>query len=129
MQFDSMPGIIHNHRKLLPRRRSLRRQPTMEEKILWTVLRRRQLLEFKFRRQHSIGAWVVDFYCPQVKLIIEVDGAAHFTKQGKLYDSIRDEAIFNELGITVLRIANRRIVRDLPGVIKEIKTYLNRLDK
>ena len=73
---------IHNIKKLLYRRKDLRNNSTSEEILLWLRLKNSQL-GFKFRRQHSIGGYIVDFYCPSKKLVIEIDGKEHSKKKTK----------------------------------------------
>ena len=100
------------------RARELRREMTEAEKVLWSRLRASQL-GIKFRKQHPIGPYIVDFYARDVGLIIEVDGDTHFTPEAKSYDSIRTDYL-HQLGLTVLRFTNLEILRQLDGVIKQI---------
>jgi len=106
---------------LVERARSMRSEMTNEETILWRALRRRQLGGFKFRRQHIIGAYIVDFYCPEEKLVIEVDGPVHETQ--KEYDQLRDEELL-ALGYQVVRFKNEEILDDLDMVLKKILEVL-----
>ena len=104
-------------------RKKLRNTATAGEATLWKYLRNRQLEGMKFRRQHSIGKYVVDFYCPNAKLAIELDGEAH------TYDSInkrdRDRTLYFEtLGIRVLRFENRLVFTNLENVLREIATQV-----
>ena len=80
---------VYNILKLKERRVQLRKSETLEEKILWAFLRRNQI-GYKFRRQHSIGGYIVDFYCPEKKLVVEIDGPAHSKKENKEYDKVRE---------------------------------------
>ncbi len=82
--------IVYNHKHLKPIKKLLRKQNISAEKILWSKLRNRQQ-RFKFRRQYSIGNYVVDFYCPALKLAIEVDGATHSTKEEIEKDKEREK--------------------------------------
>jgi very-short-patch-repair endonuclease len=97
--------------------RLLRKNMTMAENILWEELRNRQILGFKFRRQHPIGNFIVDFYCPQLKLIIEVDGSIHDNQRE--YDQCRSEKL-KEFGHYVLRFTNDQVIDDLPKVLEKI---------
>ncbi|MFC7669833.1 endonuclease domain-containing protein [Hymenobacter humi] len=81
---------------------------------------RRPLASRKFRRQHSIGAYVLDFYCAEERLAVELDGAGHFTVSGNLHDAART-AYLNGLGIRVLRFENKLIWSGLDGVLQLIK--------
>jgi very-short-patch-repair endonuclease len=97
--------------------RLLRKNMTMAENILWEELRNRQILGFKFRRQHPIGNFIVDFYCPQLKLIIEVDGSIHDNQRE--YDQCRSEKL-KEFVHYVLRFTNDQVIDDLPKVLEKI---------
>ena len=107
--------------KLKPLARQMRHQPTPEEEKLWGHLRNRQLLGFKFRRQHSIDRFIVDFYCPAAHLVIEVDGAIHdYTPQE---DAIRQEFLSGQ-DMKVLRFSNEVINHDLNSVLQKISDCL-----
>jgi very-short-patch-repair endonuclease len=93
----------HNIQNLRDRRRELRRESTKTEQILWFQLRNSKL-GVKFKRQHSIGGYITDFYCQKYKLIIEIDGEIHNTPKAKEYDKVRDK-YFRELGYKVLRFS------------------------
>ena len=101
----------------------LRQRQTKAEKILWSLLRNRQLKGKKFRRQHPIFNYVADFYCHECKLVIEVDGHFHKKAEVKLYDQSRTR-VLNELGITVLRFWNQEVINDVPKVLAKIESYL-----
>ena len=115
---------VYNILKLKERRVALRTKQTLQEVLLWSRLRREQL-GFKFRRQHSIGGYIVDFYCPDKKLVIEIDGSQHFEKESKEYDNIRTH-YFKGLDIKVLRFTNAEINTNIDGVLLKITTELNR---
>ena len=78
----------------------------------------------KIRRQHSIGHYIVDFYCPAEKLAIELDGEGHFTSERFLKDKERN-AYLNEQGITVLRFENEEVYHNLEGVLEQIISHFN----
>lgn len=99
--------------------RFLRREETAEEKILWEKLRDNKL-KVKFRRQHPIDMFVIDFYCPKYKLAIEIDGAQHLTKDGKEYDKMRTKYLENK-GIKIVRFLNSEIKNDIEKVIEKIR--------
>ncbi len=109
---------VYNILKLKDRRVSLRTKQTPQEVLFWSRLRREQL-GFKFRRQHSIGGYIADFYCPEKKLVIEIDGSQHFGKGVKEYDEIRSK-YFEGLDIKVLRFTNAEINTNMNGVIENI---------
>ena len=103
--------------------RQLRNLQTEAEQKLWTYLRNRQLKGKKFRRQHAIGKYVVDFYCHECKLAIELDGHYHKEEEAKDYDKART-SFLNEYGITVLRFWNEEVVKDVEVVLEKISSYL-----
>ena len=113
---------VYNILKLKERRVQLRKSETLEEKILWAFLRRNQI-GYKFRRQHSIGGYIVDFYCPEKKLVVEIDGPAHSKKENKEYDKVRENYL-NSLSIKVLRFTNLEVNADPEKVAKRIKEGL-----
>ena len=99
--------------------RTLRKNMTKEEIILWSRIRRKQIKEAQFYRQKPIGNFIADFYCPKAKLIIEIDGSQHYEKEGIEKDKIRDE-YFESLGLKVLRFTNLDVLRNLNGVLERI---------
>lgn len=114
--------ILKNKRKLLGRRRELRKEQTEQEKILWENIRNRKL-NVKFRRQYSVGGYILDFYSPEAKLAVEIDGGQHFKEENYLYDQDRTEYI-KVLDCKVLRFKNTEIDQNLEGVLAEIKRFL-----
>ena len=107
----------------------LRLRSTVAESILWEKLRNRQLAETKFRRQHPIGIYIVDFYCHLHKLIIEVDGDYHFTEEQQIKDSERTMHL-NSSGLKVIRFTNDEIEKNVEEVLRVIKaTILEITDK
>lgn len=83
------------------------------------MLRARQLLGVKFRRQHPLGAYVVDFYCAAAKLAIELDGGQHFTAEGQAHDEKRTAFLATQ-GVRVLRFSNRELLVEREGVLRVI---------
>lgn len=108
-------------RKNIERARRLRGKQTDVEQLLWYKLRSRQIEDCKFRRQHSIGQFIVDFACLEKKLIIELDGSQHF--DATTYDNKRTEYLQSE-GFHVLRFWNNDVVNNLDGVLESILLYL-----
>lgn len=99
--------------------RELRSNMTDGEQILWQKLRGKQILGVQFYRQKPILNFIVDFYCPKAKLIIECDGSQHYTEDGLFADRQRDEAL-NQLGLRVLRFSNFQIIDELEAVCEFI---------
>ncbi len=108
------------------RARDLRKELTPAEHSLWRVLRGRQC-GAKFRKQHPIGPYIVDFYSWDVGLIIEVDGDSHFTPEAQAYDRERD-AYLHALGLTVLRFTNHEIFDHIEGVTEHIAAALDQAE-
>lgn len=103
-------------------RRKLRKNPTEPERRLWAKLRNRQL-GVKFRRQQGIGNYIVDFYCAERALVIELDGDSHFTLTGIACDEARDNYI-KAIGFRILRFANTDIIQNMDAVIEAIAEHL-----
>lgn len=106
--------------------RHLRQEQTPAEKALWDLLRNRQFENLKFRRQHPLKDYIVDFYCHELKLIIELDGAHHNEKEQKYNDEQRDFHL-RFLGYKVLRYKNDIIFNNLQAVFQDIKDIKNKL--
>ncbi|MGX5173711.1 endonuclease domain-containing protein [Aliikangiella sp. IMCC44653] len=118
-------NTIFNKKKYKALRTLLRKQQTFQENILWGKIRGRQL-GFKFRRQHGIGNYIVDFYCPENKLVIEIDGDSHFNHESVKKDHKRDTYL-KSIGITVLRFTNLDITENIDSVLEKIKQSLDPL--
>ena len=98
----------------------------LPETILWTRLKGRQLRGHKFRRQYSVDNFVVDFYCPEVKLAIEVDGESHYTEEMKSRDMER-QALIESYGIQFVRFTNVEVLENISGVLGRIMERINQL--
>jgi very-short-patch-repair endonuclease len=120
-----MPTTLHNIKYLKDTRRHLRRNMTEAELILWSVLKNKKLCGKKFRRQHSIGCYITDFYCPSERLVIELDGQHHYTPEGIEKDSERDEHL-KLMNIVVLRFENKQVKENLTEVLKTIKNHFKK---
>jgi len=99
--------------------REFRRAPTLAEEKLWDALRHRRLADLKFRRQHPFGAYILDFYCVEHQLEVEVDGGIHLDHEQKMHDERRAEFL-HENNIRILRFANEEIMTNLDSVLKKI---------
>jgi very-short-patch-repair endonuclease len=93
---------------------------TWPEKMLWGALKTRQLANYKFRKQSVIGSWIVDFYCPSARLVVEVDGESHVDPD---QDAARTKGL-EKFGVRVVRYTNDEVVQDLDAVLEEILTHL-----
>ena len=96
---------------------------TAAEIALWMMVKNKQVNGERFLRQFSIGHYIVDFYCHKYKLAIELDGAGHFTDEGREYDAGRTEFL-NSVGVTVIRFENTLIFNYPMQVLEEIKSRL-----
>ena len=108
----------------LEQRRYLRKNLTPEEAVLWKALKSKQIEDFKWRKQHPVGGYILDFYCPKARLCIELDGKRHYTFQGTKEDFQRTTYL-NSKGIRVIRFENRLIWENFDEVINIIKKELN----
>ncbi|MGH7146866.1 MAG: endonuclease domain-containing protein [Nitrospiraceae bacterium] len=118
-----MPRAIRGQAGHLDLKRRLRSNMTGPETWLWSRLRARQLQGLKFRRQHGIGPYIVDFYCPEQSLVIEVDGDSHADADQIVKDQLRDK-YFQSLGLRVIRYFNDDIVKNLAGVLEDLAEKL-----
>ncbi len=105
--------------------RRLRRDQTEAEKKLWSILRNRQLAGGKFRRQFSIGNYILDFYSPEYKLGIEADGGQHFEDKGRKRDEVRAKEL-SKLGVEILRFNDNDILGNINEVCEVIQKALSR---
>ena len=117
--------MIPYNKKLKARSRELRSSMTDAEISLWSKVRRKQLHGLQFYRQKPLGKYIVDFYCPSARLVIEVDGGQHYTEEGQAKDSRRD-ADLSTMGLNVLRFSNLDVVRNVDGVIAEVIRQLEK---
>jgi very-short-patch-repair endonuclease len=103
----------------------LRRKLTPEEQILWRKLRSRRFAGYKFRRQHELGPYILDFYCDEARLSIELDGGQHASEQSKAYDRERSRYL-ESAGVREVRFWNSEVTRNLSGVEEFISQALKR---
>ena len=92
---------------------------TPAEKTLWVYLRDKKFMGIKFRRQHPISRFIADFYCHELKLVIEIDGGYHDDREQHELDTGRENEL-KELGLTIIRFRNEEIARDILGVLDKI---------
>ena len=118
-----MTKRIHNKEELKGFRKELRNNLTSAEAYLWNYLKEKKLDGRKFRRQHSIKNYIVDFYCMKEKLIIELDGEIH--KYQEEYD-INREKVLEQIGAKILRFENKMVFENLPSVLQEITENFNK---
>ena len=112
---------INNLKYLEPHRKRLRNNPTEAEETLWHYIRKKKIAGRRFRRQFSIANYILDFYCVEEKITVELDGKYHFDKEGVMIDFERD-AFLKAQGVTILRFENWKVFEDLKGVLAEIES-------
>ena len=109
---------IFNLPQYRSRRVELRKNPPEPERRFWQAVRGKQL-GVKFRRQHGIGHYIVDFYCPEWQLVVELDGDSHFNEDAQRADAERDTYLHG-IGLRVLRFTNQDIMQNLEGVLMKV---------
>ena len=114
MKFTRNDPILKQHRQ------ELRRSQTDAEKAFWRRVRNRQFLGMRFFRQYSIGPYILDFYCPTVKVAIELDGGQHNQSEDKEYDETRSEYLKTQ-GINVIRFWNHEVLIDMQSVLNKLQ--------
>ena len=118
MHFGAIKSIFENAE-------FLRKHMTHEEKIMWGYISNNQL-EYKFRRQHPIWMYIADFYCHELKLVIEIDGGIHDQEDVKINDYIRENDLV-DFGIKVIRFTNHEMKCEIDKVIADIKNTINNI--
>ena len=111
---------IHTRKEIKEFRKELRNHLTPAEAFLWKHIKSRKFEGRRFTKQHSIGNFIVDFYCPSEKLIIELDGEVHNNPVAEHYDDQRTQYL-NDLGYKVIRFENKMVFDKLDSVLMEIK--------
>ena len=115
MYFNAKPGTLETAT-------ILRKNMTYNEKVLWEKLKNKQICGLRFRRQHPIDFFIVDFYCHAVKLVVEIDGEIH--NQQEEYDDGRS-AEMEKFGIKVIRFTNKEVEASIDSVVSNIKNIVN----
>ena len=101
-----------------------RQQATIAEALLWNKLKNKQLKGYKFRRQHPMGSFILDFYCHSAKLGIEIDGAYHEKRLQKEYDEMRTESLNIAGDVVIVRFQNEEVVENIDEVLAKILIFL-----
>ncbi len=110
------------------RRQVLRKNLSKAEAIMWNHLSRKQMSGYKFRRQYSVDQYILDFYCPELKLVIEIDGDSHFMQGSQEQDKARQEHI-EAFGIRFLRFTNENVYKNIDGVCQTVYLVVDELRK
>src|SRR5690348_3964464 len=111
--------MLYNNPVLKTRRQELRKDQTETERIVWNIIRNKKCKSYKFLRQYSVGPYILDFYCPKLRLAIEIDGGQHSEKLRKQYDAERTNYLVGN-NITEIRFWNSDVVENLQGVYQKI---------
>ena len=111
------------HDEIRERARSMRQIPTLAEDMLWQRIRKKQVQGFRFRRQHAIARFIVDFYCFEASLVIEIDGGIHDEPGQAEYDEERQQYL-ESLDLRVLRFTNAQVINDGDTVVQNIGDWL-----
>jgi len=112
-------NFLKNDPALKERRRELRRNQTDAERAMWIKLRSKQFFGMKFFRQYSFGPYILDFYCPEKTLAVELDGGQHNLPEGREYDAERT-AYLNAHGVVVVRFWNNEVLCEMEGVLEKL---------
>ena len=113
------------NKSLQSRARELRKNSTISEVLLWNALKQKRAMGFDFDRQKIIGNYIVDFYCPKLNLVLEIDGCSHDGKY--IYDSIRHKYL-ESLGLTVVHISDKDIKNKINDVLNMLETLIINID-
>lgn len=116
---------LFNIKKYQNIRKILRKLPIKAERLLWNKLRRKNF-DYRFRRQFGIDKYIVDFYCPKLKLVIELDGATHSTNLEIEKDKFR-QSYLESLGLTIKRYNNTDVFKNMDGVMQSIKDEIEKI--
>jgi very-short-patch-repair endonuclease len=111
--------LLSFNKKLKAHARELRKNMTEAESFLWQRIRRKQLKGRQFYRQKNIGNYIVDFYCPSAKVIVELDGGQHYTQEGIRRDQVRDKSL-ESLSVIILRFSDSEVFKNIEGVLERI---------
>jgi very-short-patch-repair endonuclease len=114
---------LYNKTSEKDKRQSLRNNMPLAEQLIWARLKGKQVENCKFRRQYSVGAFVIDFYTVEIKLAIEIDGDSHFADGAEVADRER-QSLIEASGIRFLRFTNRQVYEELDGVIEAISQMI-----
>ncbi len=117
-------SFLHNDPILKQRRRDLRRDQTEAERAFWLRVRNKQFYGLRFVRQYSIGPYILDFFCPSLRLAIELDGGQHNERDNKEYDEARTQYL-TTLGIEVLRFWNNDVLVDMQNVLSKVAGWID----
>jgi very-short-patch-repair endonuclease len=119
---DGAEMKIHYNPKLKKLARELRKNSTLAEVLLWQRLRNKQFHSLDFHRQKPIDEYIVDFFCPKLKLIVEIDGDSHDFKQS---EDAKRQARLEDFGLTVIRFLDSEVKTNLDGILRDLENKFN----
>jgi very-short-patch-repair endonuclease len=119
-----MDKFLFNNKSLKERRKELRANQTLAEEKLWEFISNRKLNGFKFYRQYSIGGYILDFYCPKIRLGVELDGSGHKEKEMAIFDKERTREL-EASNIRILRFWNSEVMNNVEMVLEKISQKIN----
>jgi very-short-patch-repair endonuclease len=114
---------IYYNPKLKPLARKLRNESTLSEILLWKEIQNRKMLGYRFTRQKPIGNYIVDFYCSELKLVIEIDGDSH--REENFDKDLKRQKWLESIGLTVLRFCDLEVKKDMRNVLMSIEGWIN----
>jgi very-short-patch-repair endonuclease len=117
---------LYNRASEKEKRQKLRNNMTKAEKMLWDKIKGKQIESCKFRRQYSVAQFIIDFYCPELKLAIEIDGESHFQEDAVRYDQQR-QIFIESAGIIFLRFTNNEVFENLNSILEIITEKIREL--
>ena len=123
-----MENHLYNNQSLKNRRKELRKNQTEAEKLLWSKIKNKQLGAYKFFRQYSVGVYILDFYCPLLRLGIELDGDYHKKEEIKIYDTERERFLFGNF-IKIIRFKNEEVINSIENILNIILEHAKLLNK
>ena len=127
MPRKNLPSHIPYNKSLVPKAKELRNQLTPPERQFWNALR--SMPSYKshpFNRQKPLGKYIVDFYCHEYRLVVEIDGDSHYTEEAQIKDQKRT-AFLESKGLRVVRFTNREVVHNIDGVMESLENLLNKI--
>jgi len=129
MPRKNLPPHIPYNKSLLEKSRELRNQLTPPERQFWNALR--EMPSYKshpFNRQKPLGEYIVDFYCHEYRLVVEIDGDTHGTEEAQVKDQRRTDFLESQ-GLRVIRFTNRDVVHNIEGVMESLENLLNEIEE
>jgi len=119
--------FLYNNKTLKDRRQGLRNNQTEAEKLLWKRISKNKILGLRFLRQYSAGPYILDFFCPKIRLGIELDGSVHREKENKIYNKDREKYL-DGLDIKIIRFWNDNVLNNTKEVLNNLLNTIKQLN-